>query len=179
NLLPLILIGFFFGFKYSFFSNLLYVCLHIILESLGSFHKHSLFKEHNKISFNNNVLFMIGIFLFLFTIPYLSCSLTGFFFLPINKKNKKIFQKKDIFNSLLIISIMQIFSYFLFVFFFYKVDNFYDVIHKKNFFGLSYSGVMIFLYYFFSVLITNTIIGFILYFMEFFFRENIEFFYLE
>ncbi|MDC9031892.1 hypothetical protein [Columbia Basin potato purple top phytoplasma] len=175
ELLPLILIGFFFGFKYSFYANLLYICIHIILESNNSIHQHSLLKEGYN---NNETLLIIGVLLFLFIIPYLACSLIGIF---CSKNSNNFFKTKNIWISLSLTTIIQSISYILFVCLFYKNKNvshhiFDHMISYKDSIQNSLNinpGLLIFLYFFFSVTITNIITGICLHFIKRIFQDNI------
>ncbi|MBP3059204.1 hypothetical protein FEF22_000155 [Texas Phoenix palm phytoplasma] len=173
ELLPIVLIGFLFGFKISFFSILLYIFLHIMLEYTISFHQHGLFAHFEK----ENYVLLLGLLFFVFFIPYLSCSITGFFY----KKNFNHLSKNNvIFKSLFLITIIQILSYMIFVYltFFQQKNDFFDD-YPNNIFGSSFllqidSYKMIFLYYFNSVIFTNLIIGIILYFIRPILKDNLE-----
>ncbi|WP_323847756.1 MAG: hypothetical protein Q2306_00205 [Phytoplasma sp.] len=173
ELLPLFLIGFLFGLKYSFFSNLLYTFIHITLESNLSFGHHSLLRKYN-----NNISFLyMGVLLFLFIIPYLSCSLTGLFY---SEERNKSYKKQNILKSLLLITIIQIISYTLFVYIFYTShakeisDNIFhnhDSCQNEE----TKSNTFLILYFCFTVIITNIISGFCLFFIKNIVQKNIEF----
>ncbi|WBL31364.1 hypothetical protein [Candidatus Phytoplasma sacchari] len=177
ELLPIILIGFLFGLKSSFFSNLLYILIHIIIEFSISSQKHGLLTDAK-----NNYKFLFVLLLFVFVFPYLSCSLSGLYF---NFKKKYFFKKKIFFIIFSIITIFQIISYLIFTIIIYNnfneqinhlVENFLDFFKIKFF---NFNSIYFFLTYFFlSILFNNLIIGFILfYFLKYFFKENEYFFY--
>ncbi|WP_341266524.1 hypothetical protein [Candidatus Phytoplasma fraxini] len=172
ELLPLFLIGFLFGFKYSFFSNLLYNFIHITLESTLSFGQNSLLQKYD----NKNSSLYIGILLFLFIIPYLSCSLTGLFY---SKDSNKLSQKKNIFNSLLLITIIQIISYILFICIFFET-NAKEISHHiyhnhNNWTNKIQPNIFLILYFCFTSIITNIISGFCLFFIKNIIQKNIQF----
>ncbi|AYJ01053.1 hypothetical protein CWO85_00670 [Candidatus Phytoplasma ziziphi] len=164
ELLPLLLIGFFFGFKYSILSNLLFVLIHIILESSHIFHGHNLLKE-----INHDKTLIISILLFLFIIPYIACSLTGLFR---SSHSNNLCKNKDIVNSLLLITVIQIISYAIFSFIFYPKTNSNHIL-KHIFHDHDDGGnIVIFLYFFFSIIITNLIISICIFFIKKFVKEN-------
>ncbi|MEZ0180093.1 hypothetical protein ['Camptotheca acuminata' phytoplasma] len=174
ELLPLFLIGFFFGFKYSFFSILLYSILHIFLESIPAIHQHNLLKH-----FSDNMSLVIGIFIFIFIIPYLLCSLTSFFSFYVEKDSKIVYKNKNIFLSLILTTILQIISYAIFVFLFYGSDKFIKIMHMKKFTSFNSNGFLVFLYFFLSIICTNSIIVFCIIFLKKIFKENIDLIYLQ
>ncbi|WP_225695954.1 hypothetical protein [Candidatus Phytoplasma sp. AldY-WA1] len=164
ELLPLLLIGFFFGFKYSILSNLLFVLIHIILESSHIFQEYSLLK-----AISHDKTLIISILLFLFIIPYIACSLTGLFR---SSNSNNLCKNKDIVNSLLLITVIQIISYAVFSFIFYPKTNSNPIL-EHIFHGHDDRGnIAIFLYFFFSIIITNLIISICIFFIKKFVKEN-------
>ncbi|QTX03246.1 hypothetical protein LFWB_6930 [Candidatus Phytoplasma luffae] len=184
ELLPLYLIGFLVGFKYSFFANLLYTIIHIIFESGYSWSFTNLLSGKEK----GYIYFLF----FFFIIPYLTCSLTGLFRSCDKKKLKSLYKNKDIFKSMIIITIIQIFSYALFISLFYNKESFDSIIHKNEYhhdheehekehsiFSIPDTGKGLFLYQMLAVCLNNLIIGVILYFIKYILKDNIEYFDLE
>jgi hypothetical protein len=178
ELLPIILIGFLFGFKFSFFANLLYIIIHIIFEFAISSQKHGFLTD---VQGNNKLL--LSLLLFVFIIPYLSCSISGlsYFF------NKKGFYKKKIFFLIFsFIIFIQFISYFLFSLILFqnmnqKIEHFIENLkYITKIIGHNYNPIYFFLiYYFISILTTNIVIGFILYyFFQTFLKNNEEIFYI-
>ncbi|WAN63080.1 hypothetical protein RS022_00690 [Candidatus Phytoplasma rubi] len=168
ELLPLLLIGFFFGFKYSIFSNLLFVLIHIILESSHIFQGYNLLQE-----INHDKTLIIGILLFLFIIPYIVCSLTGLFR---SSNSNNLCKNKDIVNSFLLITVIQIISYAVFSFVFYPKINSNHILEHIFHDHDDRGNIAIFLYFFVSIIITNLIISICIFFIKKFVKEN-EIFY--
>ncbi|KAB8121813.1 hypothetical protein ['Cynodon dactylon' phytoplasma] len=179
ELLPIILIGFLFGFKLSFFSNLLYVLIHIVIEFAISYQKHSLLTDAR-----NNYKLLFIVLLFIFIIPYLVCSISGFCSFS---EKKNFFRKKTFFLIFFSISILQIFSYLIFItilynnfsdLIFHLIKNFSDFLNINNYY-FNYLIYIFLIYNLLSIILNNVIIGFLLfYFLNYFFKQNeyIEYF---
>ncbi|KOR75401.1 hypothetical protein CPX_001621 [Candidatus Phytoplasma pruni] len=173
ELLPLILIGFLFGWKFSFFSNLLYVAIHICMEYAMDRHFFELLLKDTE---SKTVLFL-GLLFFVFVMPYLACTISGFFR---RKDLRHLSQGKVIAGSLSLIAIVQIISYAIFSFLLYH-NQAHEILHE-------YEGVikdsnlpykLILGYYILSVVLQNIVIGFILYFVNPILKVNLESFALE
>ncbi|KND62590.1 hypothetical protein [Candidatus Phytoplasma phoenicium] len=178
ELLPIILIGFLFGFKFSFFFNLLYILIHSILEF-------AIMEHHFEILGVNIVhhwWLRLGLIFFVFVVPYLAYSISGFFYCH---SKKHLMNHQTIVKSLIFISLIQILSYFLFT----MMINYFQKESSISFESLSHNvfiellltpiqGVaqIIFVYYFASIMITNITLGIILYFLNPVLKENIKFF---
>ncbi|TVY12261.1 hypothetical protein [Candidatus Phytoplasma pini] len=181
ELLPILSIGFLFGLKFSFFSTLFYILIHSLLEFVFSFHKHDLILVNNDVF---SLFFAFSLLLYIFIIPYLSCVITGFFY---RKDLKHLNYYRNVIQSLSLITLIQIVSYFIFaliIHFFYSnsfnefLEHFPKTILKISGEGFSLA-FFIFLFYLISVIITNIILGIIFYFLNPILKENIEFFLSE
>ncbi|MGE9276704.1 MAG: ECF transporter S component [Candidatus Phytoplasma pruni] len=173
ELLPLILIGFLFGWKFSFFSNLLYVAIHICMEYAMDRHFFELLLKDTE---SKKVLFL-GLLFFVFVVPYLACTISGFFH---RKELRHLSQGKVIAGSLSLIAIVQIISYAVFSFLLYhnqshEILHEYESVIKDS--NLPYK--LILGYYILSVVLQNIVIGFILYFLNPILKVNLESFSLE
>lgn len=173
ELLPLILIGFLFGWKFSFFSNLLYIAIHIFIEYAIDTHFFELLLKDTE----SKMVLFLGLLLFVFVMPYLACTISGFF----HRKNlKHLSQCKVIIGSLLLIAIVQIISYAIFSFLLYNNQG-HEILHEyehiiKDF---NFPYKIIFCYYSLSVILQNIVVGFILFFLNPILKVNLESFSLE
>lgn len=177
--LPIILIGFLFGFKFSFFSNLLYIFFHTILEFAITEHQHEILGTNIE---NDNFL-KVGLLFFVFIFPYLAYSVSGFFY---HDSKKHLVKYQNIIKSLIFISLIQIISYFLFTIMIYRSQNIAitspDLL-SSNFLAklllqkLEFKVIgFIFIYYLASMFVTNITLGIFLYFLNPILKENIKFF---
>lgn len=158
--LPMVLIGFLFGLKYSLFANLLYLFIHYLMES-GIYLHSGIFEN---LDFNLHVI----LFLFYFFFPFISCVLSGFFYI---KNLKDLNQKtilKIIISACLLIIIFNIVTLMLFYKFF--LNQLLEKLHIHQipniFNNLTLSPQKIYLFYMISSIIVNyLIIGTIIYFL--------------
>ncbi|CCP88300.1 hypothetical protein [Candidatus Phytoplasma solani] len=172
ELIFIILIGFLFGFKYSFFATLSYLLIHFAFEY---FQLEAFFgSNHDDHNHQKEEIFLI--FLYRFFLPYLACCLSGLFY---QKKENQLFSKKSLIFALLIISVVQVVASMLFI----------DLL-KNHFFEEKNSNILInflfpekrydflninVIYSLVSVVINNLLIGVLLYLINFRLKGKLEF----
>ncbi|MDV3166936.1 MAG: hypothetical protein Q8784_00670 [Vigna little leaf phytoplasma] len=171
ELLPIALISLFFGFKLSFLSNLLYICIHIIMEFIFHLHKHELFN----FDLDKNHYFELIFLFFVFVIPYLAYSVLGFLYNNNLKNKNNVYQYKNILKNLILVSLIQIISYFLFISIVYYNQPILSLSTKLFYFKINLPPYqLLFIYYLISVILTNFSISIMLYFLIPIFKEIIE-----
>ncbi|WP_349401711.1 putative membrane protein [Candidatus Phytoplasma solani] len=169
ELIFIILIGFLFGFKYSFFASLAYLVIHyafeyFIMEILLSSHKH-----------NHDQNFKFQIFIYKFFLPYVVCCISGLFY---QKKRNQLFEKWSLIVALTIISIVQISASILFIDL--LKEHFLEdqsAILTKIMKSIGYSDLLNVIYSFLSVIINNLFIGVLLYLINFRLKDKLNFLY--
>ncbi|MDV3157175.1 MAG: hypothetical protein Q8889_01465 [Candidatus Phytoplasma australasiaticum] len=167
ELLPIILIGFLFGFKFSLCANCIYVTIHTALE----------WSIINAFSLNRIKYLQLLFVVFFFILPYMAYSLSGLFY---TRKSPYLI-KKNIITSLLLISLIQIISYIIciYVFYYYAYDSLFCIFESNSWImnqlypNLSVYWIF-FIYINITIWLTNLIIGCILCFLKPIINENIE-----
>ncbi|MDO8054009.1 hypothetical protein OC707_00870 ['Opuntia sp.' phytoplasma] len=168
ELLPIVLIGFLFGLKFSLCANLVYVMIHTALE----------WPIINMFILNQTRYLQLSFLMFFFIFPYMAYSLSGLFQI----KNSPYLMKKNIIKSLLLISFMQIISYILCIysFYYYSYDSLFLIFESDSWIithlnpFLSIYWILV-IYINIMILLTNTLIGCILLFLKPIINENTEF----
>ncbi|MDO8064166.1 hypothetical protein [Candidatus Phytoplasma bonamiae] len=168
ELLPIVLIGFLFGFKFSVCANFVYVIIHTALE----------WSIINAFSLNQTKYLKLLFVIFFFILPYMAYSLSGLFY----RKKSPYLMKKNIITSLLFISLVQIISYIccLYSFYYYSYDSLFFIFESDSWIINQLHSVLsiywiFFIYINITIFLTNVIIGCILLFLKPIINENTEF----